>query len=84
MIIGIKESEDAQLKRPENIFIKIIEENFHKLKKEILMNIQKAYRNPNRLDQKRNSSCHMKTKIPNAVNKQRTLKVVRGKRPSNM
>ena len=83
-IIGIDENEDFQLKEPVNIFNKIIEENFLNLKKEMPMNIQKAYRNPNRLDQKRNSSCHMKTKIPNAVNKQRTLKVVRGKRPSNM
>jgi hypothetical protein len=33
-IIKIEESEDSQLKGPENIFDKIIEENFPKLKKE--------------------------------------------------
>ena len=32
---------------------KIIEENFPNLKKEMPMNIQEAYRTPNRLDQKR-------------------------------
>jgi hypothetical protein len=42
-----------------NIFNKIIEENFPNLKKEMSMNIQEAYRTPNSLDQKRNSSCHI-------------------------
>jgi hypothetical protein len=49
------ENEDFQLKGPANIFNKIIEENFPNLKKEMPMNIQEAYRTPNRLDQKRNS-----------------------------
>ena len=34
-IIGIEKDEDSQLKGPENIFSKIIEENFPKLKEEI-------------------------------------------------
>jgi hypothetical protein len=55
MIIGIDDNETFQLKRPVNIFNKIIEENFPNLKREIPMNIQEAYRSPNRLDQKRNS-----------------------------
>jgi hypothetical protein len=45
-----------QLKGPTNIFNKIIEVNFPNLKKEMPMNKQEAYRNPNRPDQKRNSS----------------------------
>jgi wobble nucleotide-excising tRNase len=65
-IIGIKESKDSQLKGPVNIFNKITEENFPNLKKEMPANIQEAYRTPNRLDQKRNSSCHLIVKIPNA------------------
>jgi hypothetical protein len=55
-IIGVDENEDFQLKEPANIFNKIMEENFPNLKKEMPMNIQEAYRTPNRLDQKRNSS----------------------------
>jgi hypothetical protein len=55
-IIGIDENEDFQLKGPANIFNKIIEDNFPNLKKEMPINIQEAYRTPNRLDQKRNSS----------------------------
>jgi hypothetical protein len=35
-----------------NIFNKIIEENFPNLKKERLMNVQEAYRIPNRLTRK--------------------------------
>jgi polyhydroxyalkanoate synthesis regulator protein len=55
-LIGINENEDFQLKGPVNIFNKIIERNFPNLKKEMKMNIQEAYRTPNRLDKKRNSS----------------------------
>jgi hypothetical protein len=43
------------------------------------MNIQEPYRTPNRLDQKRNFSCHIIIKTQNALNKERILKVVRGK-----
>jgi hypothetical protein len=53
-IRGVDENEDFQLKGP--VYNKIIEENFPKLKKEMFMNIQEAYRTPNRLDQKRNVS----------------------------
>ena len=52
-IIGIDENEDFQLKGPVNIFNKIIEENFPNQKKEMLMNIQEAYRTPNSLNQKK-------------------------------
>jgi hypothetical protein len=78
-IIDIEESEDFQLKGPVNIFNKIIKEKFLNLKKEMPMNIQEAYRTPNRIDQKRNSSCHIRVKTPNAQNKERMLKVVRKK-----
>jgi hypothetical protein len=43
------------------------------------MNIQEAYRTPNRLDQKRNSSHHIILKTQNAQNKERILKTVREK-----
>ena len=56
-----------------------MEENFANLKKEMPMKIQEAYRIPNRLDQKRNSSCHIIIKTPNALNKERIVKAVREK-----
>jgi hypothetical protein len=43
------------------------------------MNIQEAFRTPNRLDQKRNSSHHIIIKTPNALNKEKILKAVREK-----
>jgi hypothetical protein len=43
------------------------------------INIQEAYRTPNRLDQKRNSSHHKIIKTPNALNNERILKAVREK-----
>jgi hypothetical protein len=43
------------------------------------MNIQEAYRTPNRMDQKRNSSCHIIIKTPSELNKERIFKAVRGK-----
>jgi hypothetical protein len=52
--IGIEESKESQIKGPVNIFKKIKEENFPNIEKEMPMNIQEIYRNPNRLHQKRN------------------------------
>jgi hypothetical protein len=43
------------------------------------MNIQEAYRTPNSLDQKRNSSHHIIIKTLNAENQERILKAVREK-----
>ena len=67
-IIGIEESEDSQVKIPVNISNIIIEEKFPNIKKEMPVNIQEAYRTPNRLDQK-NSSHHIIVKTLNAQNK---------------
>jgi hypothetical protein len=78
-IIGVDENEDFQIKEPTNIFNKIIGENFPNLKKEMPMDIQEAYRTPDRLDQKRNSSRHIIIITTNALNKDRILKAVREK-----
>jgi hypothetical protein len=75
-IIGVDENEDFQLKGPANICNKILEENFPNLRKEMPMNIKEAYRTPNRLDQKRNSSQHIVIRTTSALNKDRILKSV--------
>jgi hypothetical protein len=73
-------SKDSQFKGPVNIFNKIIQENFPNLKKEMpCKNMQEAYRTPNNLDQKRNSSCHKIIKTPKAQNKEIIIKAVREK-----
>ena len=64
-IIEIEEGEESQIQGPENIFNKIVEENFPNVKKEMPINIQEAYRTPIRLNQKRKSSCHIIIKIQN-------------------
>jgi hypothetical protein len=48
------------------------------------MNIHEAYRTPNRLDQKRNSSHHIIIRTTNSINNDKILKAVRGKRSSNI
>jgi hypothetical protein len=47
-IIRIEENEDSQLKEPENVFHKIVQENFPNLKKEMAIKVQEDYRTPNR------------------------------------
>ena len=78
-IIGIEESEDLHLKGPINIFNKIREENFLNLRKQMSINIQEDYRPLKRLEQKRNTFCHIIIKTPNVLNKERILKAVREK-----
>jgi hypothetical protein len=78
-IIGIEEDEDSQLKRPENVFNKIIEENFPNLNKEMTIKVRKAHRTSNKWDQKRKSSCHIIIKTLNAESKERILKAAREK-----
>ena len=64
-----EEGEDSQSKGLENIFNKIIEENFPNLKKEMAINVQESHSTPNRLDQKRKSSYHIIIKILNTQDK---------------
>jgi hypothetical protein len=78
-IIGVDENEDFQLKGPANVFNKIIEENIPYLKKEMPINIQEAYRAPNRLDQKRNSSQNIIIRTTNVLNTDKILKAARTK-----
>jgi hypothetical protein len=81
-IIGIDKKEDFQLKGPVNISNKIIKESFPNLMKEMSMSIQEAYRTPNRLDQKRNSTHHIKSK--HQMHKTKNIKSSKGKRSSNI
>ena len=55
-IIGIEVGEEYKLSGTVNIFNKIVEKNFPTLKNEMTTSIKQAFRTPNRLDQKRNSS----------------------------
>jgi hypothetical protein len=83
-IIDIEESEDSQIKGPVNIFNKIREKNFPNLKKEMSVNIQEAYRTPNRLDQKRNASRHIIIRTPKCTKQRKNITSSKGKRSSNI
>ena len=76
-IIGIEESEDSQLKGSVKSSKKIIDENFPNLNKEMTMKTQEAYKTPNRLDQKRNSSHHIIVKTQNAKKKKKNPKNIK-------
>lgn len=51
-IIGTEE-EGTQVKVTENIFSKVIGENFSNLKKEVLIGVQEAHKTLNRYNQKK-------------------------------
>jgi hypothetical protein len=67
-IRGKVEGKDSQFKGPENIFNKTIEENFPNVETELPINVQDTYRTPNRLDQKKKSSCYIIIKPLSVVN----------------
>ena len=68
-----------QIKGPEDIFNKIIEENFPILKRDIPMKVQEAYRTPNRMDQKKTSPRHIIIKTQNIQIKERILRAAKEK-----
>jgi hypothetical protein len=74
-----KEGVEKQAKDIENIFNKIIAENFLCLEKEMVFHVQEAFRIPNRQDQKRTSPCHIIVKTLGIQNKGRILKAAREK-----
>jgi hypothetical protein len=65
-IIGIKKSEDSQLKRTRKHLQQNHRKNFTNLKKETAINMQEAYRTANRLNQKIKFSCQIIIKTLNA------------------
>ena len=62
----------------ENLFEKIMKENFPNLSKEIDIQVQEAQRVPNKLDKKSTTPRHIIIKMPKVKDKQRVLKAARG------
>jgi hypothetical protein len=79
-IMGIVEGEEVQAKGMRNIFNKIITEIFPNLEKTMPIQIQEAYRTPNRLDQNRTNPQHIIIKTTSTENRQRILKAVKEKK----
>lgn len=82
IIIGT-EKEESLLRRTENIFWKIIEENFPSWTKNMPIKVQEVYQTPNRLEQKIKSPWHRIIKNLSIQNKEKLLKL-QGKRPSKL
>ena len=71
-IIGVPEEEEEQ--EMENLFEKVMKENFHNLTMEIdFQEFQEAQRVPKKLDLKRNTPKHIIIKLPKIENKERLL-----------
>ena len=69
-IIGVPREEKAI----ENLFEKIMKENFPKLVEEIDMQVQEAQRVPNKIDAKRPTPIHIIINMPEGKDKERILK----------
>jgi hypothetical protein len=69
----------VQGKGNQNIFSKIIAENFPNLKKVLPIQVQETSSSPNRLDQNRTSPWHI-IKTTSTENRERILKAVREKK----
>jgi hypothetical protein len=78
--MGIKEGEEGQAKGMHNIFNKIITENFLNLEKDIPIQMQEAFRTPNRPDQNRTTPQHIIIKTTDSETRERILKAVREKK----
>ena len=63
----------------ENLFEKIMKENFPHLVKEIDIQLQEAQRLPNKFDPKRTTPRYITTKMPQVKDKERILKAAREK-----
>ena len=71
--------EEQEEQETENLFEKIMKENFPNLMKEIDIQVQEAQRVPSKLDPKRTTSRHIIIKMPKVKYKERISKAAREK-----
>ena len=77
-IIGVPEEEDKK-KDHEKILEEIIVENFPKMGKEIITQVQETQRVPNRINPRRNTPRHILIKLTKIKHKEHILKAAREK-----
>ena len=77
-IIGVPEEED-KTKDHEKIFEEIIVENFPKIRKDIITQVQETQRVPNRINPRQNTPRHILIKLKKIKHKEQILKAARGK-----
>ena len=71
--------EEKEKQEIENLFEKIMKENFPNLAKELDIQVQEAQWFRNKLDPERNTPRHIIIKLPKIKDKERILKAARGK-----
>ena len=81
-IIGVPEEEDKK-KDCEKILEEIIVENFPKMGKEIITQVQETQRVPNRVNPRRNTPRHILIKLTKIKHKEQILKAAREKKKNN-
>jgi hypothetical protein len=74
--VGVEEGEEIQTKGINNLFDRIIAENFPNFQKRVTQ-VQEAYRIPNCQDQKRYTTRHIIIKTFSTQNKERILKTAK-------
>ena len=77
-IIGVPKEEDKR-KGHERILKEIIVENFLKMGKEIITQVQETQRVPKRINPRQNTPRHILIKLTKIKHKERKLKAARGK-----
>jgi hypothetical protein len=77
--MGVEEGEEIQTKGIDNLFNRIIVENFPIFVKESIIQVQEAYRTPNNQDQKKNTPRYTIIKTLCTQIKERILKAAREK-----
>ena len=77
-IIGVPEEEDKK-KDHEKILEEIIVENFPKMGKEIITQVQETQRVPNRINPRQNTPRHILIKLTKIKHKEQILKVAKEK-----
>ena len=77
-IIGVPEEEDKK-KGHEKIIEEIIVENFPKMGREIVTQVQETQRVPNRINPRQNTPRHILIKLTNIKHKEQILKAAREK-----
>ena len=76
LIIGVPKGEDKK-KDHEKILEEIIVENFPKVGKEIITQVQETQRVPNKINPRRNTSRHILIKLTKIKHKEQILKASR-------
>ena len=76
--MGVLEGEDRE-QEIENLFEKMTEK-FHNLMKEIVIQVKKVHRVPNKMNPKRSMPRHIIIKTPKVKDKERILKTAREKK----